>query len=396
MVQPAYTTPIELEDKVMEQVTAGNTNEGGGLIVGKSSKSLINSSSEINLSSEAQRGSKGLNISNSAESAVANTINIWDGKSVNISVESDNVKPVLEVNQVNNITQNKIHTATVSGYLRKEADQTEIFNRFNSENYSSTIINSNNTIALKEENTKSFSASSAAVNTLTKFNIGDKFYFEGNLGQGIAIAGHTDITYDGGSADIVLMVGGGISVPPMGPGSDEGDFHAFGLNFGDTEASVGIDVSANLSLVTRLVFPKMNIVIDGAGCGVVMGSCNASSITKEYTSTKSDNSTHDIVENHQSGQSVFSEYYENIYRSPFKLESAKAEYIIVDDSSLEYNSDVLLELSDSAQKEIEGINIVNAIGSNVANSTNISRASEFKSRRSTLVLNQFNIVHHGQ
>ena len=36
MIQPAYSAPVLLEDNVMEQVTAGNTHEGGGVIVAKS------------------------------------------------------------------------------------------------------------------------------------------------------------------------------------------------------------------------------------------------------------------------------------------------------------------------------------------------------------------------
>ncbi len=114
-----------------------------------------------------------------------------------------------------------------------------------------------------------------------------------------------------------------------------------------------------------------------------------------HSETKTDNSTLDIIENHQSGQSSFSEVATKISRSPFELESAKAEYIVIDASSLELDSEVWLELSDSAQKDIKGMNIVNAIGSNVANGTNISRTARFEGYRSKLILNQFNTVHHG-
>jgi hypothetical protein len=164
---------------------------------------------------------------------------------------------------------------------------------------------------------------------------------------------------------------------------------------GDTGAEAGIEIEGDISLLVELTLPKMRIEINGAGCGVVMGSCDASSIVNEVTQTRTDNSILDIVENYQIGQSTFSEEHISIYRSSFELESATAEYIIVDDSSLELNSDLTLALSDSAQKEAEGLNIVNAIASNVANATNVSRASQFNTRRSTLVLNQFNIVHHG-
>ena len=139
----------------------------------------------------------------------------------------------------------------------------------------------------------------------------------------------------------------------------------------------------------------MEIELSGAGCGVVMGSCDASSLHTEFTQTRTDNSTLDVVENHQAGDSDFSTEQISIFRSSFTLGSAQAEYIVVDDSSLTLNSEVVLEFTDSAQKEVEGMNIVNAIGSNVANATNIFRAAHFKSLRSTLVLNQFNTVQHG-
>ncbi len=42
------------------------------------------------------------------------------------------------------------------------------------------------------------------------------------------------------------------------------------------------------------------------------------------------------------------------------------------------------------------MNVVNAIGSTVANATNVSRTTRFEGLWSTLVLNQSNTVHHGR
>ncbi len=390
--QPARADPVVLEDSAMDRVTAGNIEEGRGVVIGNSSESITNSTTGLYLSDEAQKGSNGLNLVNSAESAVANTVNIWAGNVVTISVEDDNIEPGLEVNQINRITQIQIQSATLSGYSRPEAEQTDIDIRSASENISSKIVNSNNTTDIFEQESISSTISTANVNTHTRFNIGENFYFEGHLGQGIAAAGHTEIEFDGGSADIALMLGGGITIEAdTADATGNIDF----LGMGDTGAAAGIEIEGDISLLVELTLPKMRIEINGAGCGVVMGSCDASSIVNEVKQTRTDNSTLDIVENYQIGQSTFSEEHISIYRSSFELESATAEYIIVDDSSLELNSDLTLALSDSAQKEAEGLNIVNAIASNVANATNVSRASQFNTRRSTLVLNQFNIVHHG-
>lgn len=393
-VQVANSAPIILIDSDMAQVTAGNYNDGGGVIIANKSESIVKNKTGLDISGEVQQSANGLNLVNSTDSAVANTINIWDGKVVTITVENDDLKPALEINQVNQITQKKNRTATITGYSRPEAEFTKIIKRSGSESYLNKVVDSHSTTNLYEEIKHSNTLSSTSVTTLTKFNLGDKFSFEGNLGQGVAVAGHADITLDGGSVDLALSAGAGISVS-AGIGQGPDDLKVLGINFGETEASAGIGISANIALITRVDLPKVNIVIDGAGCGVVMGSCSASSNIKEFTAIRTDNSTLDIVENHQAGQSIFSEEHIQSYRSSFGIESAKAEYIIVDDSSLELDSVVSLELSDTVQKDVEGMNIVNVIGSNVANSTNISRASQFKSHRSTLVLNQFNTVIHG-
>lgn len=388
MLRPAYAAPVELEDQIMDQVTAGNTNDGGGVVVAKSSDAIAKSTTGINLSGEVQEKAKGLNLVNSTGSAVANTVNIWAGNVISIELDNNDIKPILEVNQINQVTQNQLSTANLTGYLRSEADQTEVNNKFNSENYLLKLTNIKNVVNRSKEIIYTETATNSNVDTKLILDLSDNLYIEGHLGQGIASSGYVNATFDGGSAEF-----------------------AFGVN-AKIEASAGIDIDgildtsatlhakasaeAGLSLVTTIELPKMEIELSGSGCGVILGSCEASGSSKEVSIISTDNSTLDVVENHQSGQNIFSEEYRQSYRSPFELKSARAEYIIVDDSSLELISDVTLELTDSAQKEIEGMNIVNAINSNVANSTNVSRASEFKSQRSTLVLNQFNIVNHGQ
>lgn len=372
----ADAEPITLDDAVLDTVTAGDADakDGGGVVIGNSSEAVADRTTELDLSGQAQMEAGGLNLVNSAESAVANTVNIWDGTTVAIKVEDGDTMPALEVNQVNRITQEQAFSATVSGYMRPEAEQIETFDRSGSASHTSRVVNSNDTTDRIEETRITSTTSSAEVDTLLKFRLGSRISFEGNLGHGVAAAGHIDTTFDGGSADIAVVFDGHISASGGGALSADG----------------------GLVLVMQVELPEVRVVMDGAGCGVVMGSCSAESTFVEFTHTKTDNSTLDIIENYQSGQSSYSEAQTSIHRSPFELESAKAEYIVIDDSSLELDSDVTLELSESAQKEIEGMNIVNAIGSNVSNAVNVSRTARFESRKATLVLNQLNIVRHGR
>jgi len=382
MVRPAYTAPVVLEDKVMDQITAGNTNEGGGVVVGQSSKAIANRTSGLALGGEAQQNATGLNIVNSTESAVANVANIWDGNGVSATKEGSDTNSEVKINQVNNITQEQLRSATVSGYIRSEADHTEILNRSGSVSYSSKIVDHHDVTSISDTSHTLITGSYGNVNTLIEFNIDDDISFSGNLGVGMAATGHTDINFEGGSAEIAAAIGQ----------KNDSSNKAKITSAGDGKSLVAEGL---LTLVTRVELPSMDIVIDGAGCAVALGSCDASSTTYEYTDSYSDNSTLDIIENHQSGQSAYSEVQTSIHRSPFELKNARAEYIVIDNSTLELNSDIMLELSDSAQKDTKGMNIVNAIGSNVANSTNISRTRNFEGSRSKLVLNQFNTVQHG-
>ena len=373
-IQAVYSAPIALEDRVMDQVTAGNTNEGGGVVVGKSSEAIANRISGLDLNSEAQKNATGLNIINSAESAVANVVNIWDGSGVTATKENSDTNSELRINQVNNITQEQLRSATISGYVRSQADYTETLNRSGSVAYASNIVDHHSVTNILEETHESTIFTNAGVNTHFEFKLGEKIEFSGHLGLGIAAAGHTDITFKGGSADIGLALDGTITTA------------------GNNKP---LTAEGGLVLVTQVELPDMRLIIDGVGCGVAIGSCNADSISFETINTKTDNSTLDRIENHQSGQSSYSEVQASVYRSPFELKSARAEYIVIDDSTIELNSDVTLELSESAQKDAKGMNIVNAIGSTVANGTNLTRTRSFEGSRSKLVLNQFNTVHHG-
>jgi len=225
------------------------------------------------------------------------------------------------------------------------------------------------------------------VDTSMTIELGDNLFIEGHLGQGVASSGFIDAEFDGGEAEFAFGIHAGIEADV---GTTINGVLGTSLTF-DASASAEI----GLTLVTNIELPHMDLELSGAGCGVMLGSCYSSGSTNELIMTSSDNSTSDIFENHQSGTIEFIDEYTGISRSSFELESAKATYLVIDDSALELYSDITLELSESAQKEAEGINIVNAIGSNVANSTNISRAIQFNSNGTNLILNQFNVVNHG-
>lgn len=377
--QPAYSEPVALDDRVMDQVTAGDAIEGSGVVVGQTSAVVVSRNAGLDLSGEVQLGAKGLNIVNSTESAVANVVNIWDGSGV-VATEGDNgTNSEVKINQINNITQEQVSSSTLSGYVRSEADHSEVLNRSASAGYESKFVDYHSATNRIEETRTTKIETDGKVNTLFSFEFGDSVDFSGHLGQGVAAAGYTEINFDGGSTDIAM----GASLK----GQKIASVTASGEDFKAT---------GNLAFATRVELPSFKLTLIGAGCGVAMGSCDASSKTEETVTMNKYSHTLDIFEDYRAGHSSYSEVQTNIYRSPFELKSARAEYIVIDNSTLELYSDVNLELSDSAQKDVRGLNLVNAIGSNVANATNVSKTAKFEGRKATLVLNQFNTVNHGQ
>ena len=95
------------------------------------------------------------------------------------------------------------------------------------------------------------------------------------------------------------------------------------------------------------------------------------------------------------GNSQFTDNSTNTYRSPFELYNAQAEYIVVDDSSLTVNTTFNLTLSGSAQSNANGMNIVNATGSAVADGVNVARTGQVSSS-GALGLSQTNIISHSR
>ena len=77
--------PVSLGDSALDQVTAGtSTNHSssgsGGAIIGNSSRRPSARRAASRWKANAQSGAKALNLVNSAESTVANGVNIWDAQ----------------------------------------------------------------------------------------------------------------------------------------------------------------------------------------------------------------------------------------------------------------------------------------------------------------------------
>lgn len=390
--------PVTLDDLLLDQITAGTeaspSSGSGGAIIGNSSEATISQTGGISLEGEAQRGARGLNLVNSAESTVANGVNVWD---VNSEDASDNGQ--LLVDQSNMIHQEQRRSASMPGYSRPEADTLVLIDRSGSETHNDSLDRDNNVVDTQTVTTSLITSSTAWVDTTIagSASTGDaddpRGSIDTNVGKGGAGAGNVTVDVDGGEAQIGLAVDGGADGDAQVIATEDIITEVDG-NINESYGGMTID-GGELALYGRLILPEIVITFQGAGCGVAMGSCGAGGTSNETRSEVNDNSVMDNEKVTSVGNSEFNEVRTESYRSPFELQDAQAEYIVVDDSSLTVNTTFNLALMGSAQSEVRAMNVVNATGSAVADGINIARTSGL-SGDGAMNLQQSNVISHSR
>ncbi|MFZ4762525.1 MAG: hypothetical protein ACOYK8_06900 [Alphaproteobacteria bacterium] len=140
-----------------------------------------------------------------------------------------------------------------------------------------------------------------------------------------------------------------------GAGTFKLDIGSAGISFSPeltTSASavfglVSGEVTAKAPLSLNL--PTVGLDIDGAGCGTVGGSCSASGDDKIDQSSSAGIDSAPVL----------------------TVKDVAADYISVGDSDINLNTTSSLSLSDNVQEKAKGINIANAVDSQVANALNV-------------------------
>lgn len=390
-----HAGPIALSDQALDSVAAGavDNSGSGGAIIGNSSNATITQSGGVSLEGDAQKESKALNLVNSAESTVANGVNVWQGSG---ATSTSIGTPAFAVNQSNNITQEQRRSASMPGYSRPEADTMIQNTSSGAETHNNQLSVDNTLMDIVSESRTAKNTSSASVDTTIAAGITEapsdipKASFDTNVGKGLAVAGQIDTYLDGGEIQLGFAVGGAVSAFEDKDTSDSG--------FGGIQVGQGGTVDegrSDFSLYGRLILPELEVHVNGAGCGVAMGSCDSSGTSEETTVDLRDNTIVDTLTSSEIGSSNYSENLTEVYRSPFELENAQAEYIVVDDSSLDVSTSFSLSLSGSAQSSVKGMNVVNSTGSAVANGVNVAQTKNVNSGN-ILVLNQANVISHSR
>lgn len=381
--------PAPLDDHALQKVAAGRVDTGGVLVAGSSSARL-ELGNRLILEQQVQAEARSLNLVNSSSSGVAAGANIWHGSPVSTSGQ---------LSQVNTIDQQESPGSVLQGYDRPQGEWHQLASQSQHNSSSRSLDSSRQQSNLVEQQSSNHDQSNSTVNTRQKFSVGDPengvVQVEANTGQGVALAGQLQTVFAGGSAQFGLTAGAGLSVGADIGGSPAEPLMIGGINLGQTGASAGIQLDAMLSLLATIELPTLELDLQGGGCGVVMGSCSSQGSSEQYDRHFSDTSLLQSHDERSQTTSSVSSSDELQYRAPLQVEEAQGDYIVVDHASLELISDQELELSDSAQRKVRGMNVVNAVGSVVTHGINIAYGDSLAGS-GELFLRQSNSLRHAR
>lgn len=350
-----------LGDGSLDSITAGTAQSesmiaSGGAVVGNNSEAKIKITGTLDLSGEAQSGANGLNVVNSSESTVANGVNVWDGRLKDTAAVGGSSR--FEVNQYNSVEQEQRRVAFLPSYERSEANVSKTWTE------DSTHAGAQSTERNNEH--RDVSRIGSTRDLTSEGRVDTETAIAGQTikgGRGIAGAGDLHVNFDGG--DIGLTIEGDIADVLTGK------------------------ITLNIGL------PELQIDFNGGGCAVQMGSCEGKGSLSETKSDERDNSKIESLAQTSEESSTFKGGGTEDIRSPFEVHGAQAEYIVVDDSKIDVDSNYGVKLAGSTQKSLRALNAVNAAGSAVANAVNISRTPSFNGGQ-TLALNQQNVIRHSR
>lgn len=315
----------------------------GGLIMGNMSSATVDITGLVDLSDTVQRDVKAMDLVNSAESSVANGVNVWAGKLAGQA--AGGLVPLLfnsqaNVDQLNLISQNQSRSASLGAWNRFQAnvDVSEMM----SESFNDTA----SVTAGKEFNSNL---------GLFGFGVNSK-----NRGRGAAGAGNLQIDLSGGSFSFKPTFHMNVT--------GEADLDILGLFDIGGEVSLTTDVS----LPFEWDLPSLNIDADGAA--VLADEGADASATRNDTASASRSTTINSV-------------------PTAAIQNARAEYIMGDDSSLDLDITNTVMLTGEVQQNAKAMNIVNAASSVVGNGVNVAWTSGLSlSAGSSFNLNQTNAI----
>ena len=383
----------ELETSDLDMVTAAGHDydkspaPNGGAIIGNGSSAILNSTGEVIIGDGSQVDAQALNMVNASESTVANGVNIFNGNATE-AASFDSLS--YNVEQLNSVTQDQRRLSSLPGYDRGANIDSTFMESGTSEHTSSTsvfdeVIDLERSFVLDEATTDgNFDRSSAPtlrIEVEGAIQVGRERLLEPGMGDGGIFS--VDVTqYD---------------VEFNAPSAASSVGVVFNGEVGYTKEAAVLEFDTEILDIT-ITTPRIDFNFDAMGCVAVNGSCTIDGSRTESTDMISDHSTLYTLDESSSDSSTSSSSGSESIQAAFELRDAQAEYIVVDESTIDVTATYIVNLSGGAQSGLRAMNVVNAAGSAVANGVNVAvmKAGVLESSSPVLNLSQTNIINHSR
>ena len=358
LVGSAMAAPQELSADQLDWITAGTDSRpapNGGAIVGNGSSAELKSTGEV-IIENSQLDVRALNIVNSSESTVANGVNIFSSQalgdgdgSLSDAVESGGGP--YNIQQVNTVAQDQRRLSSLPSYERganpySDYSESGTANSTSSNSIFDQVTDLESSLTLDEVSTIGSVVSADAPTLHIDATITDP------ISGTDVLDGTVDFNYPaGGGGD---KIGGVIN----------GEFNVALL-----AGEITIDVDP---LLITLVLPSLTVDVVAMGCMTFNGDCEIDGANTQKTEEIRDQSTLYTLDESSSSDETWDNSGSESIQAAFELQDAQAEYIVVDDSSINVDAAYLVALSGGAQSGLRAMNVVNAAGSAVANAVNVS------------------------
>lgn len=376
---PLLASPTLLTTDVLDTVTAAGSNPApnGGAIIGNGSTATLQSSGQVIINSGSQTDVRALNFVNSSESTVANGVNVFDGS------ELSSTQRNVDISQSNLVTQDQRRLSSLPSYERGANTETLITDAGSSAGSSSSSIVDQ--VTNLEQTTTTESAT-----TQGDFSLSDSPTFKLELNGDLEI----------GSGDPVFDADGSYTVEFNAPSASKSVGVVFNgaVDFNADAGDVTVD-TGDSGVLVEVNLPELDLNIDAMGCVALNGSCSIDGTRTSVEENITDLSTLYTRDETSSSETTWDRVESEVVNAPFTLEDAQAEYIVVDDSSIDVNAAYLVSLSGGAQSGLRAMNVVNASGSAVANGVNIATSRGAASAvfdGAQYSLNQSNVINHSR
>ena len=371
--------PSVLASADLDRITASGSNPApnGGAIIGNGSSASLSSTGEVLIGDGAQSETRALNMVNSSESTVANGVNVFDGR-ISGSATFDGAE--FDVAQRNTVEQDQRRLSSLPSYERG----------------ANTHLATTDTGSTTSDSSLSVHDQ---VTDLERLVTGDHIATAGGFEKSSSPTVMIDLSGDLRVGDLIDGEGRYLAEFNMPSASNSvGVVFNGGIDWNIDAGEISVD-TGELGLLVNVDLPEMNLDIDAMGCVAVNGSCTIDGARTQTFDQVSDHSTLYTLDESSSSEHSWDRATTKSVQAPFELRDAQAEYVVVDDSSIDVTATHLVNLSGGAQSGLRAMNVVNAAGSAVANGVNVatSRSGELAVQGGPLYqLSQINEISHSR